>query len=113
MKGCQDHFSTRIASIHDNGVRWSLLGKYHTIFLREAFAAIAWCGGMRYDELQDLSIQDLHECPENIKVNFTHAKPWAEAKENTILVPLNKSFHSICLASKEKNISGSTWSFSR
>ncbi len=70
--------------------------------VRKAFAAIAWCGGMRCDELHRLCIQDLQECPEGIKVNFTHSKQWAEAKENTILVPFNKSDPSICLASKVK-----------
>ncbi len=82
-------------------MRMELQGPYWTI--RKAFAAVAWCGGMRCDELHRLLLKDIHECPDGYKVHYTHSKQLGEEKANMILVPYNRENPSICLASKVRN----------
>ena len=77
-----------------------LQSKYWVV--RKAFAAIAWSGGLRCHELHQLKIGSIKFTTEGCQVSFEHAKQVAEVKQNTILVPFNKTNPSICLASKVK-----------
>jgi len=68
--------------------------------IRKAFAAIAWCGGLRCEEMHKLTPGCLTWTDNGCCVTFQHAKQLAEAKENSVLIPFNKNDPSLCLATK-------------
>ncbi len=71
--------------------------------VRKAFAAIAWSGGLRCDELHRLKIGSLALTEDGYEVTFTHAKQLGEVKVNKFLVPFNREDLSISFATKVKN----------
>lgn len=71
--------------------------------VRKAFAAIAWSGGLRCDELHRLKVGSLELTEDGFEITYAHAKQLAEVKENKFLVPFNREDSAICLATKVKN----------
>ncbi len=103
LKAYQRDYSRKVAAVFTLAdfhkfLRLDLPSPYWIV--RKAFAAIAWSGGLRCDELHRLTIGSLKKSDDGYVITFSHAKQLLERKENTFLVPFNKADQSICLASK-------------
>ena len=103
LKSYEQGYTRKVARIFSLSqihafMRQNLEGPYW--LLRKAFVALAFCGGLRCEELHKLNQRCYRRTQEGYFITFIHAKQVGEQKSNEFLVPFNSDDQCICFASK-------------